>query len=123
MNSLLEKVEIWQLLFDECPIAIACFNQDMEFFLVNDAFLELTSYQSGEIIGESIKRVIPPQFRRLHTREEKKYIESPEKKTNRHGLAPLILDRYGNKIPVDIDLSYFQHLDFMYYVAFIRRMP
>lgn len=121
LEKLVEKAEIWQLLFDECPIAIAVFNADMKFFLINPAFSEMSGY-GPEVLGRDIKDVIPQRYRKLHRKMEKVYASSPEKKVNRHGLNPFLLGRDKQEIPIDIDLSYIRYDSKIYYVAFIRRI-
>jgi PAS domain S-box-containing protein len=121
LERLVQKAEIWQLLFDECPIAVAVFTANMKFFLVNPAFTEMSGH-SIDILGKDIKEVIPSRFRKLHRKVEKEYASKPEKKVNRHGLEPYLLKADGTEIKVDIDLSYIQYDAKVYYVAFIRRI-
>lgn len=121
LERLVERAEIWQLLFDECPLGVAVFNSNMKFFLVNHAFTEMTGY-STKILGKDIKEVLPLRHRRSHRKSEKEYASNPVKKTNRHGLTPYILKLDGEELPVDIDLSYIKYDGSIYYVAFIRRI-
>jgi PAS domain S-box-containing protein len=121
LERLVQKAEIWQLLFDECPIAVAVFTANMKFFLVNPAFTEMSGH-SIDILVKDIKEVIPSRFRKLHRKVEKEYASKPEKKVNRHGLEPYLLKADGTEIKVDIDLSYIQYDAKVYYVAFIRRI-
>lgn len=121
LERLVQKAEIWQLLFDECPIAIAVFNADMRFFLINPAFTELSGH-GIEILGSDVKDIIPLRHRRMHKKMEKTYASNPQKKINRHGLTPYLLAKSGEEILVDIDLSYIRYDSKIYYVAFIRRI-
>jgi PAS domain S-box-containing protein len=122
LESLIEKAELWQLLFDESPDAIALFNEGMRFFLVNKAFCELTNFTEEEITGQKLSIVLPSEFRRAHKQYERDFMKSPEKKVNRHGLAPKILTREGEALAVDIDLSFFNYDGRTYYTAFIRKL-
>jgi PAS domain S-box-containing protein len=121
LERLVEKAEIWQLLFDECPLGVAVFDSNVKFFLINHAFTEMTGY-STDILGKDLKEVLPSRFRRLHKKSEKQFASKPEKKTNRHGLNPSILRSDGQELPVDIDLSYIKYDGAIYYVSFIRRI-
>lgn len=121
LERLVIRAEIWQILFDECPIAIAVFDSNMKFFLVNDEFLNLTGYAT-DILGSNIKEVIPLRHRRNHRKFEKQYVANPVRKLNRHGLSPEIVTKNNVNIPVDIDLSYIHYDSSTYYVAFIRRI-
>lgn len=121
LERFIEKAEIWQLLFDECPWGIVVFNSNMKFFLINHAFTEMTEHGT-EILGKDIKEVLPVRFRKSHKKSEKRFAENPEKKINRHGLAPYILKKDGKELAVDIDLSYIKYDSAIYYVSFIRRM-
>lgn len=122
LEKLVQKAEIWQALFDECPIAISVFTSDMKFYLVNDAFTELTGYTKQEITDEPLSKVIPSTSRRMHKKVEKEFIANPQKKVNRHGLSPLIRLKSGENLPVGIDLSYIRYDSKVYYVSFIRRI-
>lgn len=122
LERLIEKAELWQLLFDESPDAIALFDSNRRFFLVNNAFCELTGFSKEEIINQKLVMVLPPEFRRAHKKYELEFIKNPEKKVNRHGLAPRILTRDGLEVNVDIDLSFFYYDDRPYYTAFIRKL-
>jgi PAS domain S-box-containing protein len=121
LERLIERAEIWQLLFDECPLGVAVFNANMKFFLINDAFTEMTGFGT-EILGKDVKEVIPNRFKKAHKKFEKEFASKPEKKTNRHGLSPAIMKIDGEELPIDIDLSYIQYDGTIYYVAFIRRI-
>lgn len=121
LDRLIEKAEIWQLLFDECPWGVAVFNSNMKFFLINSAFTEMTGH-TVDILGRDLREVLPPRYKRAHKKHEREFASNPQKKTNRHGLTPFILKSDGQELPVDIDLSYIKYDGAIYYVAFIRRM-
>lgn len=121
LERLVQRAEIWQLLFDECPLGIAVFDYSMKFFLINHAFTEMTGYTT-DILGMDLKEILPVKARRAHRKAEKQYAANPEKKTNRHGLTPLLIKEDGQELLVDIDLSYIKYDSAIYYVAFIRRM-
>jgi len=121
LERLVQKAEIWQMLFDECPIAVAVFTANMKFFLVNPAFIEMSGH-SIDILEKDVKEIIPSRFRKIHKKAEKQYAARPEKKVNRHGIEPYLLRANGEEIKVDIDLSYIQYDAKIYYVAFIRRI-
>lgn len=121
LESLIEKAELWQLLFDESPDAIALFDQHMRFFLVNKAFCDLTGFSKEEIGNQKISIILPSQFRKMHKQMEKEFAANPSKKINRHGLAPNILTRDGIEIDVAIDLSFFYYQNRPFYTAFIRK--
>lgn len=121
LERLVHRAEIWQLLFDECPMGVAVFNSSMKFFLINHAFTEMTGYDTS-ILGNDIKEVLPDRFKKAHKKSEKEFATNPQKKINRHGLEPFILNSNGQELPVDIDLSYIKYDGGIYYVAFIRRI-
>jgi len=122
LESLIEKAELWQMLFDESPDAIALFDSRMRFFLVNKKFCELTGFERNEITNQKLSMVLPSEVRRPHKGYEKKYANNPVTLTNRHGLAPSILTRDGVPISVDIDLSHFTYDGRKFYTAFIRKI-
>lgn len=122
LEKLVEKASIWQSLFDECPFAIAVFSSDMKFYLINDAFTDLTGFAPEEVNGTKIQTVLPDDVKKAHKRYENEYATKPVKKVNRHGLTPYIMTKDKRKISVDIDLSYVIYNAKIYYVSFIRRI-
>lgn len=121
LESLLIRAELWQFIFDEYPIAIACFDDKMNFFLVNHEFILLTGFNRDSIIGEKLKVVIPPQYRKSHSKYEANYKNNPQKRMNFHGISPQLIDVNGKIIDVNIDISYIDYQDKIYYIAFIKR--
>lgn len=121
LDNLITKAELWQLIFDECPIAIACFDETMRFYLVNEAFCSLTGYKKSDLIGEKLQLVLPPKYRKQHLRYEVEFSNNPEARVNRQGLAAEILDIHGDVTKVDIDITFINYLDRVYYTAFLRR--
>lgn len=122
LEALIAKAELWQLLFDESPDAVAVFDSSMRFFLVNDEFCNMTGFTREEIANQKLSLVIPPEFKRIHKRYEKQFSSHPKKRTNRHGWKPSILTRSGEEVNVSIDLSYFYYDERPFYTAFIRRI-
>lgn len=122
LESLIEKAELWQMLFDGSPDGIALFDANMRFFLVNKKFCELTGFERVEITNQKLSLILPSEFRRVHKTYEKNYAKNPVTLTNRHGLAPKILTRSGETLAVDIDLSFFDYDNRRFYTAFIRKL-
>ncbi len=120
LDNLITKAELWQLIFDESCVSIACFDDAMRFFLVNKAFCQLTGFSKEHIIGEKLKLVLPYDMRKTHSKYESDFKSNPQKKMNRHGLSPELIDINGKKIPINIDLSYIDYLENRYYISFIR---
>ena len=121
LEKFIELAQMWQLLFDECPLGIVAFDSNMKFSIINNAFIEMTGY-SNDILGKNISDVLPERFKKMHKKMERQYAKKPEKKTNRHGLTPYILTVDGRELLVDIDLSHIKYDGAIYYVAFIRRV-
>lgn len=120
LESLVEKAELWQLVFDECPVPIAVITYNSKFFLVNNSFCELTNFTKDEVLGENISLVIPENKRKLHKSLEKKYLLSPTKRVIRHGDNPVLLTKERSKIEVTIDLSYITYDGKLYMTTYIR---
>lgn len=120
IDTFVERAEIWQLLFDECPLSVAVFNSSYKFYMVNHAFTISTGFSPEEILGKDIKFIIPSRFRRLHKSKEKEFSKNPEKKVNRHGLEPYLLHKDGSEVPIDIDVSFLEYSGKIYYIAFFK---
>lgn len=121
LEKLIEKAEIWQMLFDECPLGVAVFDSNMKFFLINHEFTSMTGYTT-DILGKNVRDVLPIRHRKSHKKFEKQFASKPEKKTNRHGLSPSLLKKDGQELSVDIDLSFIKYDSAIYYVSFIRKI-
>ena len=121
LESLIEKAELWQLVFDECPVPIAVITSNSKFFLVNNSFCELTNFTKDEVIGENISIVIPQDKRKIHKTLEKKFMLNPTKRVIRHGENnPFILTKERAAIEVTIDLSYITYNGGLYMTTYIR---
>lgn len=120
LDSIIEKAGVWQKIFDEAPWAIAVFTAEMNFFLVNKQFCEITGYEDEELYERNLSLVLRPKDRRMHKREEKKFALHPEQKIHREGLSPYIYTKSKESVAVDIALSYFINDSKVYYVAFLR---
>lgn len=122
LDKFVERASIWQSLFDECPFAVAVFNSEMKFYMINQSFTDLTQFTPEELMGNKIQMVLSNDFKKIHKKYENQYSSKPVKKVNRHGLAPTILTKYSGAIKVDIDLSFIIYDSKIYYVSFIRRI-
>lgn len=112
LDNLLEKAEIWQMIFDTSPIPAAIVSEDMSFFMVNEGFLELTGFTKAEIISEDISVVVPKYFRRRHRR-----VEGSEKDCR----GQSILSKHREEIPVELSMTSFEYESRKYYSIFIRK--
>jgi PAS domain S-box-containing protein len=120
LDRLIEKAQLWQSIVDECPLGIAVFTANMQFFVVNATFKEISKYTDQEIIGKKLNMILPKELVRMHHTKEKEFASNPERKINRHGLSPKLLTKTGESIDVGIDLSYIEHDGKVYYVAFVK---
>jgi len=120
IDNFVERAEIWQLLFDECPLSVAVFDKSYKFYMINNSFTDSTGFSNKDIIGKDIRNVIPIKFRSMHKTKQKEFTKNPEKKVNRHGLNPSILTKGGKQIPIDIDISFLEYNNKIYYVAFFK---
>lgn len=122
LDSIVEKAELWQLLFDECPDAIVVFHSNLSIFLANKEFCILSGYDLDELLNKKVSNFLPHRFRKVHKQYEKSFYADPQKKVNRHGVHPKLLTKAGYEIPIDIDLSFFYHAHECYFTAFIRKV-
>lgn len=78
LDNLIVRAELWQLLFDECPIAVIVLNIELRFFMVNETFCQLSGYTKSEILGESVGKIIPLGRRKEYKKFEKEFLNNPK---------------------------------------------
>jgi len=90
---------------DVFPDAIVVVDATGRIIYANAAIHTLLGYESGELVGESISRLVPERFREAHARQVSAY--AVQGKPRPMGSRPLLfaLHKCGSELPVSISLS------------------
>jgi rsbT co-antagonist protein RsbR len=90
------------------PAAALVINEDGRITAMNIRALEIFQYETNEIIGEHIERLVPERYRGNHPHHRNGYFKSPETKEMGVGRDLSGIRKDGTEFPVEIGLKAFQ---------------
>src|ERR1043165_5778190 len=76
----------FRALMDAAPDGIAVVDEQGRMLVVNDKFCDLFGYESGELLNQRIRMLIPERLREVHAGHRARYFESPAKRPMGLGL-------------------------------------
>lgn len=106
-------------LFEYATEGIILTNEHGEIVLANPAALRLFKYAKGELIGKTIELLIPSRFQQHHESYRQGFYQKPSNRKMGHGRELFAKTSEGNEFPVDVSLSYYQHANEYFVIAFI----
>jgi PAS domain S-box-containing protein len=100
-----DGLEQFQLALDISPVAMVVVDQSGTIVRVNPHLARLFGYESAELVGQPIERIVPARFHRAHTRDRAAYAAHPEARPMGLGRDLFGLRKDGVEIPVEIGLN------------------
>ena len=92
-------------LLESAPDAIVIVGIDGKIELVNQQTENIFGFKRDELIGESVEKLIPGQFKERHEAHRKNFLTDPNIRPMGVGLELLGLRKGGEEFPVEISLS------------------
>lgn len=86
----------------------------------NKALCDLSGYEDGELLGESVELFLPPELHGLHRNNRKSYLKTPLPRPMGAIGVLTLLHKNGQKIPVHIALSHIAEDGLEGTIAFVR---
>lgn len=111
-----EKMEA---LFQFATEGILITNQKGEIILLNPAVEKLFGYESDELVGEKIEKLIPERFSKGHVSKRDEYLKNPHARPMGHGMQLFARKKDEKEFPVEVSLSYFITREGKFAIAFI----
>jgi PAS domain S-box-containing protein len=96
---------LFLLLLDALPDAVFVLNQTAEIVVANKQAERIFGYNSKELIGRSINRLVPPGLRDRHGPSLEQYFRDPQARPTGIGLELFAQRSDGTDFPVEINLS------------------
>ncbi|NIA67473.1 PAS domain S-box protein [Pelagibius litoralis] len=90
---------------DAASSAMVMIDENGKIELVNELTQILFGYAPGELIGESIEKLVPERYRRKHTVYRMSYQNSRDRRSMGVGRNLFGLSKHGSEFPVEIGLN------------------
>ena len=71
----------------------------------NRALETMFGWQSGELIGQRLERLLPPEFRQLHEQHRTNYVSAPRPRLMGGGLHLVGERKEGSTFPIEVSLN------------------
>ncbi|MCB0573796.1 MAG: PAS domain-containing sensor histidine kinase, partial [Saprospiraceae bacterium] len=116
-----EKVQEgrFKALFEYATNGIILANQSGKIVMANPAAEMLFGYEKGEMLGETVEALIPPQYRAKHIEYRNQYQHKPSPRNMAIGRDLYGVKKDGTEFPVEISLSPYHTSGGDYSIAFI----
>lgn len=87
--------------------------------LTNPRCTSLFGYDEGELIGQSVDTLVPSEHADRHVEHRETYMKHPVKRPMGKNMTLFGQRKNGEKIPIEISLSYYETDEGLYVIAFI----
>lgn len=104
-NALRESEAQFRRLVEMAPVPIVITDQQGQIVLVNQQAEVLFDYQSQELLGQPLERLVPDDRRQRHRQHQFAYLQDPYMRQMGGGLELFARRRDGRNVPVEIQLS------------------
>ncbi|HCL84347.1 MAG TPA: PAS domain-containing sensor histidine kinase [Chitinophagaceae bacterium] len=106
-------------LFDHATEGIVLTNSKGIIVLINPAAAALFRYEREELLGKTIEALIPGRFHKAHLDYRKDFYHHPSNRTMGQGRDLYARTKDGGEFPVEVSLSYYNHKNESYVIAFV----
>lgn len=100
-----EGFEQYRQVFEACPTALVLVDERGWILQVNSESERLFGYDRTELIGGSVGRLIPSQFRQAHTQHVASFFAAPTPRAIGQGRDLMALGKGGGTFPIEIGLN------------------
>ncbi|HKX13236.1 MAG TPA: PAS domain-containing sensor histidine kinase [bacterium] len=107
-SSAADHKEAVESMFKAASLGIIISNADGIIEQVNPYANRLFGYESGELVGQKIEVLIPPQLRQRHVEHRSKFNENPRTRSMGTGLDLFALTKSGQLLPVEVSLTHYE---------------
>lgn len=104
-TALRASEERFRALIESAPDAFIVVDAKGRIVLVNDQAKSLFGYESDELIGQRVERLVPEGLKQRHSSHRAGYMTVPRRRKMGSGLELWATRKDGTRVPVDISLS------------------
>lgn len=108
------------LLLESVPDAMVIADKEGKIVLINTQTVNLFGYSRGDLLGESVEKLMPERFRCNHHEHRRNYILNPEVRPMGKQLKLLGLHKDGNEFHIDVSLNSIETQEGLLTIAAIR---
>lgn len=90
------------------PVAILAADQEGHILFTNPKFDMLFGYQSGELLGQLIERLLPESLHAVHVQHRTNYLDSPRIRAMGSGMDLTGQHKDGSFFPIEVGLSHLE---------------
>jgi two-component system CheB/CheR fusion protein len=112
--------EMLRNMVDAAPDATIIINEDGVIVLVSRQLENVFGYKRGELMGKTIRTLLPERFHLVHPNHRRRYFSDPKVRPMGTGLKLFGRHSDGTEFPVEISLSPLKTSDGMLAIAAIR---
>lgn len=109
-------------LFNYTTMGIVIADSDGFILMANPFLLKQFGYDSTEIIGHKIEKLIPVRFHNRHVQYREKYSEQPRNRPMGDGQELFAVHKDGNEFPVEVSLGTYKTMAGQFAIAFVSNI-
>lgn len=110
---------LFEAVFQHATMGILITNKEGKIILVNQFALNEFGYESSDLIGKPIEKLIPQRFHATHRHDRTGYNHHPETRAMGAGRDLYGLKKDGSEFPVEVSLSPYKAEDELLVIAFL----
>lgn len=103
-----EQAETMRLLMETSGQGIVTVTREGTVIAANPAIESMLGWGRGELVGQPLDRLIPPELRRAHANHQEHYWSAPRSRPMGSGLRLAALRKDGSSVPVEVSLNHVQ---------------
>lgn len=98
----------FKTLFQHATLGIVVIDESGKIVIINPHAEKLFGYTFGELVGQSIEKLMPEKYHRKHESDRKRYFDHPKPREMGSGKDLYAIKKDGTQFPVEISLSHYQ---------------
>lgn len=97
----------FKTLFQYATIGIIVIDESGKIVIINPHAEKLFGYTFGELVGQSIEKLMPKQYHQQHELDRRRYFDRPKPREMGSGKDLYAIKNDGTRFPVEISLSHY----------------